>query len=89
MKTTVYFYPKHATYDMEQHEKAIAEYRAWLDQHGDYGRLYMIKIGKVPKDYLTEEDLAKLGDAPRQSQMIGFDIYDGQVAMLFRLMFNL
>lgn len=89
MKNTVYFYPKHVPYTMEQHEAAIAEYRAWLDQHGDYGRLYMMHIGKVPKDFLTEEDLANLGDAPRQSQMIGFDLWDGEVALLFRLTFNL
>lgn len=89
MKTTVYFYPKHKTYDVETHEKAISEYRVWLDQHGDYGRLYMMNIGKVPKEFLTEEDLATLGDAPRQSQMIGFDFYDSEIAMLFRLTFEL
>jgi hypothetical protein len=89
MKTTVYFYPKHKPYSLEEHDKAIAEYRVWLDQHGDYGRLYMMHIGKVPKEFLTEDDLIALGDAPRQSQMIGFDIYDGPVAMLFRLTFSL
>ena len=89
MKTTVYFYPKHKPYSLDEHDKAIAEYRTWLDTHGDYGRLYMMHIGKVPKEFLTDEDVVALGDAPRQTQMIGFDIYDGQVAMLFRLTFSL
>jgi hypothetical protein len=83
-KTTVYFYPKHKEYSEEDHDKAIEEYRAWLDQHGRYGKLYMMHIGKIPKEMIPEG-----AEPPTQNIMNGVDIYDGEVAMLFRLTFSL
>lgn len=89
MKTTVHFYPKHRQYSNEEHDAAIAEYREWLDTQGDYGRLYMMNIGRVRKEFFTEEELETLGDAAKQSQMIGFDFYNDEIAILFRLKFGL
>lgn len=83
-KTTVSFFPRHREYTEEQHDAAIAKYREWLDQYGRYGNLYMMDIGKVPKNMLAD------GAEPTlQSQMIGFDIYDPEIALLFRMTFSL
>jgi hypothetical protein len=85
-KITVSFFPRHREYTTEQHEEAIVKYREWLDEHGRYGKLYMMNIGKVPKDMKAdgEEDKPTI-----QSTMIGINIYDGEIALLFRIMFNL
>jgi hypothetical protein len=86
-KTTVSFFPRHREYTTEQHDEAIAKYREWLDTHGRYGKLYMMHIGKVPKDMRRDEEE---GTPNIQSQMVGIDIYDDpEVALLFRIMFSL
>lgn len=85
-KTTVNFFPRHREYSAEQHDEAIAKYREWLDQHGRYGKLYLMNIGKVPKD--MHPDGVEPGTAI-QSQMIGVNIYDDEIALLFRIMHNL
>lgn len=85
-KTVISFFPRHREFTTEQHDEAIGKYREWLDQHGRYGKLYMMEIGKVPKDMRPdgEEDIPNI-----QSQMIGFKIYDPEIALLFRIVFNL
>lgn len=78
---TILFFPKHCEMTEEQHIEAITKYREWLDQHGDYGRLYMMNQDrKIMKGY---EDL-KI-----QTPITGVDIYNGEIAMLFRIMFSL
>jgi len=85
-KSKVSFFPRHREYTTEQHDEAIAKYREWLDQHGRYGKLYMMEIGKIPKDmYPDDADPSSM----IQSQMIGINIYDPEIALLFRIMFNL
>lgn len=76
MTTTISFYPKHLELTDEGHDAKIAEYRAWLDQHGDYGRLYMVDIGKVN---ITDIN----------SRIIGMRIFDYGIAVLFKLMFEI
>jgi len=73
---TIMFFPKLAELSIEEIDKHIAEYRAWLDQYGDYGRLYMMNIGRP-------------NQTNPQSVMIGVNIYDSEIAMLFKLMFEL
>jgi len=85
-KSKVSFFPRHREYTTEQHDAAIATYRDWLDQHGRYGKLYMMEIGKVPKDMRRDEEE---GTPNIQSQMVGINIYDPEIALLFRIMFNL
>jgi hypothetical protein len=70
------FYPKffELESDTEVDEK-IATFRAWLDQHGDYGRLYMMHTGKLP-------------GKPMQSAITGVKIYEPEIATLFKLMFE-
>lgn len=80
-KTTVLFLPNHCDMTEEQHIEAITKYRAWLDGHGRYGKLYMMNQDrKIMKEY---EDLKF------ETPITGIDIYDGEIAMLFRLMFSL
>jgi hypothetical protein len=73
---TVSFIPVHLDLSVEEHEAKIAEYRAWLDQHGDYGRLYMMDIDKRG---LT-------GTGP--PAMVGIRFFDDEIATLFKLMFE-
>ncbi len=73
--TVISFYPTHINFTPEEHDAKVAEYRAWLDQHGDYGRLYMMNIGKVKADDV-------------QKKIIGLKIYDYGIAVLFKLMFE-
>lgn len=75
MTTIISFWPKHIDLSDTEHEAKIAEYRAWLDQHGDYGRLYMMDIGKV-----SPSDINK--------KIIGLRIFDYSIAVLFKLMFE-
>jgi hypothetical protein len=73
---TITFFPKLAELSMLEIDMRISEYRDWLDQYGDYGRLYMMNIGRSdPKN--------------PQLAIIGIDIYDSEIAMLFKLMFEL
>lgn len=73
--TVISFYPKHLEYTDVEHEAKIIEYREWLDQHGRYGKLYMMDIGKM-----TPRDL--------NSKIIGLRIFDYGIAVLFKLMFE-
>jgi hypothetical protein len=80
-KTTISFFPTHIPMTEEEHLAAIAKYRDWLDQHGDYGRLYMMSQDR--KEMKRHQEL-KL-----QTPITGVDIYDSEIAMLFRLMFEI
>jgi len=73
---TITFFPKLAELSMLEIDMRISEYRDWLDQYGDYGRLYMMNIGRS-------------GPKNPQLAIIGIDIYDSEIAMLFKLMFEL
>lgn len=71
--TIISFYPKFIGLDSSACDELIATFRAWLDQHGDYGRLYMMDTGKLPGQ-------------PMQSVITGVKIYDPEIATLFKLM---
>lgn len=73
--TIINFFPKFFQYDPKEYDGKIAEYRAWLDQHGDYGRLYMVDIGKA---YPTDIN----------RQITGLRIFHYDIAVLFKLMFE-
>jgi hypothetical protein len=73
--TVISFYPTHINFSDAEHDAKIAEYREWLDQHGTYGKLYMMNIGKVKADDI-------------QSKMIGLRIFDYGIAVLFKLTFE-
>ncbi len=73
--TTIFFYPKFLDFEEKERDEKIAAMREWLDQHGRYGKLYMMKIGKMS---LTE----------RQSRIMGVDIYERDIAVLFKLLFE-
>lgn len=70
------FYPKFADLSPDECDKLIATFRKWLDQHGDYGRLYMMDTGKLPGQSL-------------QSVITGVKIYNPEIATLFKLMFEI
>lgn len=76
----VTFHKKHREYSIEEHEAAIETYRAWLDTHGRYGKLYMMNIGK--RGHTGESEVL----APA---MDGINIYDEEIAILFRLTFEI
>jgi hypothetical protein len=80
-KNTVWFLPNHIEHTEEQHIDAITKYRAWLDQHGRYGKLYMMNQDR--KRMKLYEDIKF------ETPIVGVDIYDGEIALLFRLQFNL
>jgi len=73
----VMFYPKFLTLEGGEAEKdeLIAKYREWLDQYGDYGRLYMLHIGKISR--------------LEGNKVLGIRIFDSEIAVLFRLMFEI
>jgi len=71
--TIISFYPKFKDLSAEECDALIATFRAWLDQHGDYGRLYMMDSGKLPGQ-------------PLQSVITGVKIYNPEIATLFKLM---
>lgn len=73
--TIIYFYPKFADLEADECDKLVAQFREWLDQHGDYGRLYMMEQGKLP-------------GKPMQSVISGVKIYNPEIATLFKLMFE-
>jgi hypothetical protein len=70
------FYPKFKDLDDTECDKLIATFREWLDQYGDYGRLYMMDTGKLP-------------GRPMQSVITGVKIYEPEIATLFKLMFEI
>jgi hypothetical protein len=73
----IMFYPKFLTVEGGEpaRDALIEKYRAWLDQHGDYGRLYMMHQGKMSR--------------LQPSLIMGVRIFDSEIAVLFRLMFEL
>ena len=77
--TIISFYPKFSDLDTEGCDKLIETYRAWLDQYGRYGKLYMMHIGKI-------QDSPETHDNVDQSIITGVKIYDPEIATLFRLM---
>lgn len=79
-KTTVSFFPAHIEMNEEQHIAAITRYREWLDTYGDYGRLYMMNQDRKP--------LAKY-EAKFETPITGIDIYDPELALMFRMIHNL
>jgi hypothetical protein len=75
------FYPKHTELETEEeHEALIAKYREWLDTHGRYGKLYMLNQGKAGP-------LCKFREA-HQTIVNGLNIYEPEIATLFKLMFE-
>jgi hypothetical protein len=72
--TTISFYPKFLNENIDA-EATIAEYRKWLETHGHYGRLFMWDINKL-----------NAGDP--HSIITGVRIFDGEIGMLFRLIFE-
>lgn len=73
--TTISFYPKFADLSSDECDALIATFRVWLDQYGDYSRLYMMDTGKLKGQSL-------------QSVITGVKIYDPEIATLFKLMFE-
>lgn len=68
------FVHKFAEPDIDRDAK-LAEYTAWLEQHGSYGRLFMWYIAKPSPG----ED----------SEIMGVKIYDPEIAVLFSIMHGL
>lgn len=75
--TVISFLPKHRDYTESQHDDMIAVYRAWLDQHGRYGKLYMMKINNK-----------SWNGAESNPGITGVDIYEYDIAVLFKLTFE-
>lgn len=69
------FYPKFEDLSESDCDKHVAIYRKWLDQHGDYGRLYMLESNRFP--------------GKRNSVVTGLKIYEPEIATLFKLMFEI
>jgi hypothetical protein len=67
------FYPKFYDENIDK-DAAVAEYRAWLEQHGEYGRLFMWQIGKHP------------GSTDEHNSIIGIKIFEDEVGTLFKLL---
>jgi hypothetical protein len=67
------FYPKFDEREVDP-DNMIAQFTAWLDQHGRYGKLYMWDIGpphRVPSE---------------QSVIRGVRIFEPEIATLFKLL---
>jgi hypothetical protein len=67
------FAHKFVNLSQTEYDAQISLYRDWLDQHGRYGKLYMWKIGKLPE----------------RTDFTGVTIYDSEIAILFKLMFEI
>jgi hypothetical protein len=80
-KNTVQFLPKHCEMTEEQHIEAIDKYRAWLDEHGRYGKLYLMNQDRRP--------MKAYEDIKFTTPITGVNIYDGEIALLFRMTFSL
>jgi hypothetical protein len=80
-KTTISFFPTHIPLTESEHLEAIMKYRAWLDQHGDYGRLYMMNQDRT--------EMKRHSELKFETPITGIDIYDSEIAMLFRLIFEI
>jgi hypothetical protein len=68
------FYPKYLDPEIKRDEQTAA-YRAWLETHGDYGRLFMWNIGAISPNNM-------------EAQIIGVRIFQDEIATLFKLMFD-
>jgi hypothetical protein len=82
---TISFYPTLAQWDIisqaisgkvQTTDERIAEFREWLEQHGDYGRLFMWQIETIPKEWGGGRVVS------------GVKIYSAEIATLFRLKFE-
>jgi len=69
------FYPTFRDESIDK-DARIAEFRAWLEQHGEYGRLFMWDIGRI-------------GPQDPNSYIRGVKIFEGEIATLFKLMFEI
>jgi len=69
------FYPKFNDLSEYEVDQKIREYRAWLDKHGNYGGLYMYNIENHKGNNL-------------QSRISGFRIFNSEIAVLFKLTFE-
>ena len=70
----VSFYPTFRDQSIDT-EARISEFRAWLEQHGEYGRLFMWDIGR-------------LGPEDPNNYIRGVKIFQGEIATLFKLTFE-
>jgi hypothetical protein len=66
------FYPKFLDPEINRDE-TIAKYREWLEQHGDYGRLFMWNIGRISPNNM-------------EGAIIGVRIFEDEIATLFKLL---
>ena len=66
------FYPKFLDESIDR-DAMIATYREWLEQHGEYGRLFMWDIGRAK---ITDEN----------STILGVRIFEEEVGTLFKLL---
>ncbi len=71
---TISFYPKFLDEDIDK-DATVAKYRAWLETHGDYGRLFMWDIGC-------------LSPGDNKSEIIGLRIFEEEIGTLFKLIFE-
>ncbi len=70
---TISFYPKYLEENIDK-DLTTAKYRAWLEEYGNYGRLFMWDIGRINP-----------GD---NSEIIGVRIFEDELGTLFRLTFD-
>jgi hypothetical protein len=76
------FFPKHASVETEaEHDELIVTYRDWLDIHGCYGKLYMMNQGKATVLCRFRE--------PNDIIINGLNVYVSEIAVLFRLIFEI
>jgi hypothetical protein len=68
---TIHFYPKFLEEGIDK-DAELAKYRAWLELHGDYGRLFMWDINRV------------IG--AEHGEITGVRIFEDEIGTLFRLM---
>jgi hypothetical protein len=71
--TIIPFYPNFGRPDVNK-DALLAQFTAWLDEHGKYGRLYMWLIDHPENDF------------SRSKEICGVKIYDPEVGTLFKLL---
>lgn len=81
MTTFISFYPKHDAFGENEHEAQISTYRAWLDKYGNYGKLYMLNQGPAWEGCAFREK--------GRTIINGLNIYDEEIAVLFKLVFEI
>lgn len=70
---TIHFYPNFLQEDINK-DVELTKYRDWLEQHGEYGRLFMWDINKA------------IG--AMQGEITGVRIFEDEIGTLFRLLHN-